>query len=344
MVGDSPANRGTPDTPLDRVGREPFVEFEFVDAHVHLHRDAEMERRSLPLPGRRDRDRWGNADAIVPYLDREGGSHAVALNLFPTPVMRRALRSKISPTLSNQQRAAEEEAIEVELVNRLRRHNEWLCGVSQAQPRIVAGIGIQKLLSADEMVEEVEVRVASGARAVKLVPGWFRESPHDRQFWPMYERCQELGIPIVSDTGTLGLGHHRAYPGEVNDICYGEPLAFEDVLKSFPRLTVVMAHFASAYWDQRQELALRYQNVMFDISGGFGAHAMEVRDGSRALHEDDAVRVLRRVGIERFMFGSDGPSHMVQPAIEQVIRLGLSDDELKLVLSDNARRIYSIAG
>ena len=135
----------------------------FIDAHVHLHRDAETERKSMPLPGRRDRDRWGNPEALIPYLDREGGTHAVALNLFPTPVMRNVMRAKLDQSLSDSARASEEAAIEIDLKNRLRRHNEWLCGVSQAQPRIIAGIGIQKLLSSDEMVEEVETRVATGA-------------------------------------------------------------------------------------------------------------------------------------------------------------------------------------
>jgi predicted TIM-barrel fold metal-dependent hydrolase len=320
------------------------VELELIDAHIHLHKDIEKERQALPLPGRRDRDRWGNADAITRHLDWEGVSYALSLNLFPTPVMRRALRAKIPPEVTGAERTAAEEAVEADLANRLRGQNAWLCSFSQQQPRVLAGIGIQKLLTPDEMVAEVELRVASGARAVKLIPGWYREFPHDRAYWPMYERCQELGIPVVSDTGTLGLGEHGAYPDEINKICYGEPLAFEDVLASFPRLTLVMAHFASAYWDERVELALRYPNLSFDISGGFDAPGLKVRDGHRALHEHDAVRVMRRIGIERFMFGSDGPHVMVQPYVEQVLRLGLSTDELTLLLSGNARRIYAIPG
>jgi predicted TIM-barrel fold metal-dependent hydrolase len=318
------------------------VELELIDAHIHLHKDIGKERQALPLPGRRDRDRWGNAESITRYLDWEGVSYAVSLNLFPTPVIRRALRAKLHPGLTTSERAAAEAAIEVDLANRLRRHNEWLCSFSRQQPRVLAGIGIQKLLSPDEMVEEVELRVAQGARAVKLIPGWYREFPHDRAYWPMYDRCQELGIPIVADTGTLGLGRHGAYPGEVNTICYGEPFGFEEVLKSFPRLTVVMAHFGSAYWDQRLELAQRYPKLVFDISGGFDAPGLKVRDGHRALHEDDAVRVMRRIGIERFMFGSDGPHVMVQPYVEQVLRLGLRQDELAMLLAANARRIYAI--
>jgi predicted TIM-barrel fold metal-dependent hydrolase len=318
------------------------LDTEIIDAHVHLYRDAKAEKLGLPIPGRRGLDRWGNADAITVHMDREGVSHVVSLNLFPTPVIRRALLSKLPSDLTEAARAAGESQVEADLANRLRRHNEWLCNLSMKQPRVVAGIGIQKLLTSEEMVVEVEVRAVQGARAVKIIPGWYHEFPNDRAFWPMYSRCEELGLPIASDTGSLGLGVHAAYPGEYNKICYGEPLLFEDVLVAFPRLTVVMCHFGSAYWDERVELAQRYQNLVFDISGGFYVEGLKVRDSQRALSEVDAVRVMRRVGMERFMFGSDGPHVMLQPYLEQALRLDLTDGERRMLLVENARRVYNI--
>lgn len=320
------------------------MEHELIDAHIHLHKDVAKERQALPIPGRRDRDRWGNADRIGHYLDWEGVSYAVSLNLFPTPVLRRALAAKLPPGLSPQAQSEAAAEIERDLANRLRRHNEWLCEFSKQEPRVRAGIGIQKLLTAEEMVEEVDLRAAQGAGAVKLIPGWYREFPNDRHYWPMYARCEELRIPVVSDTGLLGLGRHGAYPGEDNRVCYGEPLLFAEVLHAFPRLTVVMAHFGSAFWDERVELAMRYPQLVFDISGGFDAPGFRARDGHRALHEEDAARVMRRIGIERFMFGSDGPHVMLQPYLEQVLRLGFDDAELALLLAGNARRIYDITG
>lgn len=315
---------------------------DLIDAHVHLYRDAETERRALPIPGRRDRDRWGNADSIVSYMDREGVSHVVSLNLFPTPMIRRTLLSKFPSDLAEAERDAAASQVESDLANRLRQHNEWLCDLSQKQPRVIAGIGIQKLLTPQEMVEEVETRAREGARAVKIIPGWYHELPNDRAFWPMYARCEELGLPIVSDTGTLGLGVHAAYPGEYNEVCYGEPLLFEEVLASFPRLTIVMCHFASAYWDERVELAQRYPNLVFDISGGFYVDGLKVRDGLRALPETDAVRVMRRVGMERFIFGSDGPHVMLQPYLEQALRLDLTGGERRVLLVENAGRVFGI--
>src|ERR1700722_6680161 len=78
------------------------VDYELIDAHIHLHKDVEKERQALPIPGRRDRDRWGNAERIGHYLDWEGVSSAVSLNLFPTPVLRRGPAAKLPPDLSPQ--------------------------------------------------------------------------------------------------------------------------------------------------------------------------------------------------------------------------------------------------
>jgi predicted TIM-barrel fold metal-dependent hydrolase len=317
-------------------------EFEIIDAHVHLYRDIEKEKQALPIPGRRDRDRWGNADSIVPYLDREGVSTVVGLNFYPTGVMRRVLRSRIRPGLSATDRLDAEEDVERQLVAGLRRQNEWLCDLAARTGRIVAGVGVQKLLTPEQLVAEVELRAAQGARTIKMIPGWFHEYPNDRAFWPMYRRCVELGLAVTSDTGTVGLGVHAAYPDEFNPICYGEPVHFIDVLDAFPELTLVMCHFGSAFWDQRVELARRYPNLAFDISGGFAAPHFDARDGTRALPEADAVRVMRKVGIERMMFGSDGPHVMLQSYLEQFLRLDLTDEEKQLVLAENARRIYRI--
>jgi predicted TIM-barrel fold metal-dependent hydrolase len=300
------------------------------------------EKRALPIRGRRDRDRWGNPEALLPYLDREGVTHVVALNFYPTGVMRRVYRSRLPPCQGLAERDQAELEIERRLADGVRAQNDWLCRLATREPRIVAGIGIQKLLSPDEMVQEIETRAAQGARAVKLVPGWFHEFPNDRAFWPAYRRCEELGLVLTADTGTLGLGRHQAHPDQENRVCYGEPARFVDVLEAFPGLTVVMCHFPSAFWEQRVELARRYPNLVFDISGGFGGGRIRARDGELALPEVNALPVLRQVGIERFMFGSDGPHVMARPAIQQLRRLGLSRGELELVSGGNALRIYRI--
>jgi predicted TIM-barrel fold metal-dependent hydrolase len=49
-------------------------------------------------------------------------------------------------------------------------------------------------------------------------------------------------------------------------IDYGEPENFERVLADFPGLTLVLAHFVAAWWNERVELAHKYPNVYFDTA------------------------------------------------------------------------------
>ena len=113
---------------------------------------------------------------------------------------------------------------------------------------------------------------------------------------------------------------------------YGQPGNFAKVLEAFPRLTLVLAHLGSAWWDERVELAQKYPNVFFDTAQGFAAVDMLPVTPRRSLAEEDAARVLRKIGIERIMFGTDYPAVPAQPQLEQVLRLPISAEEKRLLL------------
>ena len=78
-----------------------------------------------------------------------------------------------------------------------------------------------------------------------------------------------------------------------------------------------------------------------DVGGAGEALDQERRPRDRPdVEQRAALRVMRDVGIERMIFGSDGPHVMLQPYLEQVLRLPLTEEERRLILSENAKRIY----
>ena len=199
------------------------------------------------------------------------------------------------------------------------------------------------------MVDEVTLRFHQGAKGVKFHPGMFSFFPTDERYWPVYEKCQELGLPIVSDSGPYPHSPVLAsYPmpiiekNYVKTVDYAEPKNFTGVLEAFPRLTIVLAHLGSAWWDERIELAQKYPNVFFDTSQAFSASDMLPITPRRSLAEEDAVRVMRKVGVDRIMFGSDFCPIPTQPQLEQILRLELTDEEKRLILSENAKRILKL--
>ena len=94
----------------------------------------------------------------------------------------------------------------------------------------------------------------------------------------MYQKCQELGLPILSDSGPWPHSHLVfMYPNPLgykpyeDEMSYAEPKNWAKVLEAFPKLTIILAHIGSAWWDERIELAQKYPNVYFDTSQGFSA-------------------------------------------------------------------------
>ena len=232
----------------------------------------------------------------------------------------------------------------------MRDMNEWGCGVGHRFPRLLPFIGMSDDLGSPEaMAEEVALRASQGAMGVKMHPGQFSYYANDEAFWPMYAKCQELGLPIMSDSGPWPHSHlvfmypnplgYKLYE-DLKD--YAEPKNWAKVLEAFPKLTVTLAHLGSAWWDERVELAQKYPNVYFDTSQGFSAPDQLPVVGRRSLAEEDVVRIFRKIGVERIMFGTDLPGIPLQPQLEQILRLPFTDEEKRMILSENAKRILKI--
>jgi predicted TIM-barrel fold metal-dependent hydrolase len=294
-----------------------------IDGHVHLWRNRSHEEAALP--GLPDDHRWGTPAAAADHMRQAGLASLVFLNVLPTDEMiQRARRAG----------RRDEDALRAEMSARVQRQNDWACGVGQAQHELVPFIGIQPVLGSD-IANEIVRCCAEGARGVKIQPGMNQFRPDDPVMMAGYESAQVAGLPVVTDSGSWGRPDEHGTP-------FGHPRNFEPVLATFPGLTLVMAHFPSAGWSDRVALAHKYKNLAFDLSGGFRAPGVDARDDGLALTESDAVPVLREVGIERFIFGTDGPSVRPEPYLHQVLRLDLTDDERALILEGNARRIYAV--
>ena len=325
-------------------------DFEIVDAHVHITRSRDEEKAHFLFPGRRDRDRWSTPERMIEYMDLNNVSNA-AFMILPPRQNRGCLAEKATlDQLSKEQQLEKRADIRRQIGPLMREMNEWGCRVGHQFPRLLPFICISDDLGGPEdLAEEVALRAGQGAKGVKMHPGMFYFSPEDKVFWPMYEKCQKLRIPILADSGpwptpNLVFMYPSAlgYKFPEDERNFGEPKNWVKVLEAFPKLTIILAHLGSAWWDERIELGLKYDNLYFDASQGYSAPDQLPLIPRRSLAEEDAVRVLRKIGVERVMFGTDMPGAMPQPQIDQMFRLPLTDGEKRMILSENARRILKI--
>lgn len=303
------------------------MEHDIIDAHVHLCRDVRTERLVYPRPGAPDRWYWGHPDGVDRYIEPYGLRNLVFLNVMDTAAMTaRRLRTGTAPR----------EELDAEMRAKVHDFNAWACALSTADPRLAPCVYVDPVLFGVEgACAEVAYGAAAGAHGVKMHPDISGFTPDDRALWPVFDAIAGAGLPVVFDTGA---GNPRR--GSVH---HGEPRLFDAMLGAFPALTVVMAHFASAFWEQRVELARRHANVVFDTAGGFAGSEFAARGGDRALPEERAAAVIRDLGPDRFLFGSDGPAHEPGPQLRQLARLDLDPHARDLVFAANARRVYGIA-
>ncbi len=300
-----------------------------IDVHVHMTRTAAQERVVFPRADYPDQWRWANGERVSEHLTREAIAAIVAVNYM------------VLPDMFEQRRGRSAEAPEHEIWDDLRRRvrdfNTWILDLHREDPRVIPFVccDIGAWRDTDALMEELERCIGQGAQGVKMHPGLGRFFPGDTRMLPLYARLEEAELPILSDTGSL-----RGGPG--SDV-YGMPDHFRPVCERFGRLALIMAHMPSAYWDQRLQIAREHPQVLFDTAGGFDEAHFRARDGRRACALEDAARIIRTIGAERVLFGSDAPGADQRPQIHQLLRSGLSEAELEQVLAWNAAGLLGLA-
>jgi predicted TIM-barrel fold metal-dependent hydrolase len=65
-------------------------------------------------------------------------------------------------------------------------------------------------------------------------------------------------------------------------------------------------------------------------------------ESSTTLNDDEAVDLIRTIGSDRILFGSDYP--WINPAkdIERIRGLNISEDDKKLILGENAAKLFNL--
>jgi uncharacterized protein len=147
-----------------------------------------------------------------------------------------------------------------------------------------------------------------------------------RRMFPIYDFCQEAGIPVLFHTGTTGLGDC--------ELKYSKTELVDEVCQSFPDLKVIMAHFGWPWPDVAIAIALRNPNVFIDVSGWKPKYIPQ-----------SVLPYLNGILQDRFLFGTDYPMlrqkewlEDFRTNLEPKLRSGVGDK----LLSGNAKRLLSV--
>ncbi|MEK7847952.1 MAG: amidohydrolase family protein [Chloroflexota bacterium] len=314
-------------------------DYPVIDAHVHTFHTPEAGRLAMSNTPTKP-DISGTIEEALTALKASGVAGGVMVNTIPLAYMRDAARRKLSPSLTPSQREQAEHEITQTLLSRLERRNEWTVQMAREHPNLYATITLDPMMGAEAMRREIKDKVANGgARGIKLHPPIHRFYPNDRSLWPAYETAQELGVPIVFHCGAHPHPDNPQQPVE-----YSKPEHFEDVASAFPKLKLVLAHMGVGpaewypqlfrpYYQSALALAKRHPQLCFDVSAAVGAGGWP---------QGDLVAMIRQVGVERVLFGSDFPWWDPGAALKAFQQLGFGPQEKRLILYENAKALFRL--
>ena len=300
-------------------------EYLIIDAHVHTYQTREIGLQAKQ--GSTTTDYAGTIDELLPIMEKAEISRAVMVNMLPLAEMKKAAVDRLPENLSQLQRDDALREIDTRMLGRLERRNTWTCNLARENPSLIPFINLDPLQDETTMTAELIDKVNNhGARGIKLHPGsqWFY--PNNRGLWPAYRTAQDMKLPVVFHAGRF-----------MSPETYSRPKNFVEVLESFPDLMLVMAHIGVGYEDEAIALARDYSNLLFDCSAIIGSTSP---DGD--VTKERLTALIREIGVERVMFGSDFPWYDPADSVTRLLRLDFSEEEKQLLFAENAIRIYRL--
>ncbi len=208
-----------------------------------------------------------------------------------------------------------------------RRRNDRVLELAARAGSPFYAVGSVHPLDGEPALAEVDRIATSGARGVKLHPNTQQFDVADPAVQAVVERAAQRGLPILFDAWS---------PFDAD-----QPGKFVRLAMAVPTARIVLAH---AHGPRFPELLVydvlgRYEwwrrNVWIDLS----ATAPLLADGPFA---DAFVWVLRKVGVDRLLFGSDYPLDDPARAVAAVAGLGFTGAELDRILFRNAVELYGL--
>ncbi len=201
-----------------------------------------------------------------------------------------------------------------EIHEMVRRHKE-LVGVGSIDPH---------RWGARAAVLEVERAVTVlGLKAINVEPGFGSplRSADDPMLFPVYDACEQLGVPVSIMSGPTA-----------PSLDFVRPAAVGHVAKAFPKLAIVCYHGFYPFVNEILGVALRWENV-------FIVPDMYIFAPGGSLYVEAANGAMR----QQILFGSSYPFRPMAQSINDYRMLGFDDGVIDDVMYGNAKRVLKLA-
>lgn len=161
-----------------------------------------------------------------------------------------------------------------------------------------------------------------GARGLKIHPEFQRFFPDEPRALEIYEECERLGLVVIFHAGRSGIEPEFMRKYALLDRYVG-------AVEAFPRVQFAFGHAGARDVEDAVAAAQKYPNVWLEITG----------QGVTQLD-----RIIREVGTDRLLFGSDWPFYPLAATLAKVLLVTEKrPDARAAILSENANRVFAAA-
>lgn len=174
-----------------------------------------------------------------------------------------------------------------------------------------------------QVQDEWEKSLELGVEGFKFYPADHSFNPLTDEMMQIYSNCEEHNLVVMFHTG---LTAQRDTKQE-----YIRPSVFTPIIDLFPNLPVVFAHGGKPNWhDEAIDLMLNNDNVYMDTG------LVSIETVTEIIKNNPGAS-------SKILYGSDWPiAGSYSKFIESFVNSEIPEDDLKLVLHDNAASLFSL--
>jgi predicted TIM-barrel fold metal-dependent hydrolase len=169
-----------------------------------------------------------------------------------------------------------------------------------------------------------------GLRGLKLHPISQAFFPNDTRFYPLWQKCSELGVPVLFHSGQTAVGAGLPGGGGLK-IKYAQPIHLDDVAADFPELNIIMAHPGVPWQEEQLSIALHKPNVYIDLSGWSPKYFRPI-----------LVQYANSLLQNKVLFGSDFPALTPERWLQDFEGLELKPEVRQKILIENAAKLLGV--
>jgi aminocarboxymuconate-semialdehyde decarboxylase len=240
-------------------------------------------------------------------------------------------------------------------LRRCRLQNQGLARMRAERPDRVSVLGAVPLQDPELAAAELEALMASGSFAgVEITASVRGTYLGDASFAPFWTAAESSRALVFVHPTTRGFGNpvfrdyylHNLVGNPMETTLTAAHMVLSGVMERHPALKVLLAHGGGAITALRGRL--RHGHEAVTAAGGALSEPADVSIGrfffDTVTHDPDLLRdLVRSVGADRVLLGSDYPFDMADPhPVETVRRAGLDEEDAAALLYGNAERLLAL--